>query len=391
MTHERIHANTLNTLLLLFRPLGFRTRIYSVTNIADSIIYACTSATSITETCGSLAHMPSREGVQYHLAKIDTSRVNAAVNRVLQQQERVMEVLGSKVADMAFDITKVPYHGQPEKEGDVRRGAAESGTTHFFMYASAYVMLYGRRFTLALKHVRADESMADVIRYLLHEVQKRAGVRIKCLFLDKGFFTTAVISYLNSTHIPYIIAAFPRGRKGGRLSRLTRKRRDSFVVPDCEMTDSATGEKCTFRLYAVSKYRKKRYRKKKKHGVQYMYYAAGNGVNIPVERMFDLYRRRFGIESSYRTMKKSRGRTSSRSAVLRLLHILVSFVIQNEWVYIKWQYLSKVTRGRYGKKYDSRFTYFRMRQFLRLALEMAYGAVNAILIENSRSVVGDGG
>nr|AFK24948.1 transposase ISH3 [uncultured archaeon] len=388
LTHERIHANTLDTLLLLFRSPGFRTRIYSVTNIADSIIYACTGATSITETCGSLARMPSREDVQYHLARIDISRVNAAVSRVLQQ-ERVMEVLGSKAADMAFDITGVPYHGQPEKEGDVRRGAAESGTTRFFMYASAYVMLYGRRFTLALKHVRADESMVDVIRYLLHEV-KGAGVRIKCLFLDRGFFTAAVMSYLNSVRIPYIMAAFPGGRKGGRLSKLTRKRKDSFVVPDCEMTDSATGEKCTFRLYAVSKYRKKRYRKKK-HGVQYMYYAAGNGVNIPVERMFDLYRRRFGIESSYRTMKKSRGRTSSGSAVLRLLHILVSFVIQNERVYVKWQYLSKVARGRYGKKYDTRFTYFRMRQFLRLALEMVYGAVNAILIENSRSVVGDGG
>ena len=213
---------------------------------------------------------------------------------------------------------------------------------------------------------------------------------IKCLFLDKGFFTAAVMSYLNSVSTPYIMAAFPRGRKGGTLSRLTRKRRDSFVVPDCEMTDSATGEKCKFRLYAVAKYRKKRYRKKK-HGVQYMYYATGNGVNISVEGMFDLYRRRFGIESSYRTMKKSRGRTSSRSAVLRLLHILVSFVIQNEWVYIKWQYLSKVTRGRYGRRYDTRFTYFRMRQFLRLALEKVYGAVNAVLIENSRSVVGDGG
>ncbi|MEP0825939.1 MAG: transposase [Nitrososphaera sp.] len=392
LTHERIHAtNTLNTLLPLFSPLDFRKRLYSKTDVVDSIIYACTSATSITETCGSLAHMPSRQGVQYHLAKIDISRVDAAaVSRVLQQK-RVMKVLGQKAADMAFDITKVPYHGQPEREGDIlRRGAAESGTTHFFMYASAYVMLYGRRFTVAIKYVRADESLTDVVRYLQSEVQKRAGVRIKCLFLDKGFFTAAVISYLNSVRIPYIMAAFPRGRKGGRLSKLTRKRRDSFVVPDYEIIDSNTGEKCTFRLYAVAKYRKKKYRKKKR-GVQYIYYAAGNGVNIPVESMFDLYRRRFGIESSYRTMKKSRGRTSSRSAVLRLLHILVSFVIQNEWVYVKWQYLSKTTRGRYGRKYDSKFTYFRMRQFLRLALEKVYGAVNAVLIENSRSIVGDGG
>ena len=107
--------------------------------------------------------------------------------------------------------------------------------------------------------------------------------------------------------------------------------------------------------------------------------------------MFDEYRKRFGIESSYRTMKKSRGRTSSKSAVLRFLYVLVSFVIQNEWVYVKWSYLSKVTRGRYGRKYDSKFTYFRMRQFLRLALEKVYGAIGSVLIENRMLITVDGG
>ncbi len=253
-----------------------------------------------------------------------------AASRLLQK--RVAETLHNRAVDIAIDMTDVPYHGEPENEGDVRRGRARSGTTHFFTYASAYVMLHGRRFTLTIRYIREGEALVGVVRYLLAEVQK-ASIVIKCLFLDKGFFTAAVMSYLNSMRIPYIIAAFPRGRKGGTLSRLTRKRRDSFVVPDCEMTDSyATGEKCTFRLYAVAKYRKKRYRKKK-HGVQYMYYATGL-VNIPVGRMFDEYRRRFGIESSYRAMgkkEKSRARTSSKSPALRFLYyVLASLVIQNE-------------------------------------------------------------
>ena len=32
------------------------------------------------------------------------------------------------------------------------------------MYASAYVMLYGRRFTLAIKYVRAEEPLLDVVK-----------------------------------------------------------------------------------------------------------------------------------------------------------------------------------------------------------------------------------
>lgn len=386
MTDERVLGNAVNVLLPLFRPAGFKRRRYSVVDIANSVVYACTGGTSITQTCCILVSTPSRRDVQYHISKIDISWIQSAVNRVLQT--RAKDVLQCAV-DIAIDMTDAPYHGQPENEGDVRRGPAKSGTTHFFTYASAYVRLHGRRFTLAMKYVRADESLVGVVRYLLAEVQK-TSIRIKCLFLDKGFFTAAVMSYLNSVRIPYIIAAFQRGRKGGRLSKLTRKRRDSFVVvPDYGIIDSNTGEKCTFRLYAVAKYRKKRYRKKK-HGVQYMFYATGR-VNIPVERMFDEYRKRFGIESSYRMMKKSRARTSSRSAVLRLLYVLVSFVIQNEWVYNKWTYLSRIARGRHGRKYDTGFTYFFMLQFIRLALEKIYGAVNSVQMKNGRSVTILGG
>lgn len=385
MTHERVLGNAVNVLLPLFRPADFRGRLYSVVDIANSVTYACTGGTSITQTCSTLASTPSRRDVQYHVSKIPISWVEQAVNRVLQT--RVEEVLQQRAVDIAIDMTYIPYHGQPEKDGDVRRGAAKSGTTHFFTYASAYVILHGRRFTLAMKYVREEETLVDVIRYLLLEVQKRTGIRIKCLFLDKGFFTASIMSYLNSVCIPYIIAAFPRGRKTGGLWKLTKDRRDSFVT-SYTTTDSNTGEGCTFRLYAVAKYRKKRYRKK--HGVQYMFYAAGL-VNIPVERMFEEYRKRFGIESSYRMMKKSRARTSSRSAVLRLLYVLVSFVIQNEWVYNKWSYLSRIMPGRHGRKYDTGFTYFFMLQFIRLALEEMYGAVNSVQMKNSRSVTIVGG
>lgn len=384
MTHERVLGNAVNVLLPLFRPADFRKRRYSVVDIANSVVYACTGGTSMTQTCCTLASTPSRRDVQYHISKIDISWIQSAVNRVLQA--RAKDALQCAV-DIAIDMTDIPYHGQPENEGDVRRGPAKSGTTHFFTYSSAYVRLHGRRFTFAMKYVREGEALADVVRYLLAEIQK-TGVRIKCLFLDKGFFTAAVMSYLNSVRIPYIIAAFPRGRKTGGLWKLTKNRRDSFVTSHHTTTDSNTGLECTFRLYAVAKYRKKRYRKK--CGVQYMFYATG-GVNIPVERMFDEYRKRFGIESSYRMMKKSRARTSSRSAVLRLLYVLVSFVIQNEWVYNKWSYLSSITRGRHGRKYDTGFTYFFMLQFIRLALENIYGAVNSVQMKNSRSVTIVGG
>jgi hypothetical protein len=67
-----------------------------------------------------------------------------------------------------------------------------------------------------------------------------------------------------------------------------------------------------------------------------------------------------------------------------LLFILISFTIQNEWIYDKWIYLSKITSGRYGRKYDTKFTYFLMLQFIRLALEKIYGMIYSIPIKNTR-------
>ncbi|MGC2428003.1 MAG: hypothetical protein WA421_13280 [Nitrososphaeraceae archaeon] len=46
--------------------------------------------------------------------------------------------------------------------------------------------------------------------------------------------------------------------------------------------------------------------------------------------------------------------------------------------------MSKITSGRYGRKYDTKFTYFLMLQFIRLALEKIYGSIP---IKNTRYVV----
>ena len=390
LTCDRILGNIVNVLLPLFQPIDFKSRLYSICDVVRSLIYASSNSTSITQTCNALDKNPSRRDVQYHISELNIFWVELVVNRILQtmvNKTAVLQQQQSQALNIAIDLTEIPYYGEPKNKGEVRHGMAKSGTTHFFAYASAYVILYGRRFTIDVKYVRAEELLVDVVRYLLPEIF-RMNIRIKCLFLDKGFFTASVINYLKSKRIRFIIAAFPRGRKSGGLWELA-KRRSSFIT-SYMMTDSKTGEECRFKLYTVVKYRKKRY--KKKCGRQYMFYATTNLVNVPTERMFEEYCKRFGIESSYKIMKKSRAITSSKSAVLRFLYILISFVIQNEWIYDKWSYLSKITAGsKYGRKYDIQFTYFFMLQFIRLALEKMYGIINSIPINNNRYIVVTGG
>jgi putative transposase len=44
------------------------------------------------------------------------------------------------------------------------------------------------------------------------------------------------------------------------------------------------------------------------------------------------YRRRFGIETSYRQMNQGRIRTSTRRPELRLLFVAVALILRNVWV-----------------------------------------------------------
>jgi putative transposase len=58
---------------------------------------------------------------------------------------------------LAIDLTLIPYHGEHFRDPkEVYRGQAKSGTSHFHAYATAYVVLRGQRFTVALTAVAKE-------------------------------------------------------------------------------------------------------------------------------------------------------------------------------------------------------------------------------------------
>jgi len=58
-------------------------------------------------------------------------------------------------------------------------------------------------------------------------------------------------------------------------------------------------------------------------------------VGILPAQVFELYRQRFGIESSYRQMNQVRARTSTRNPVIRLLLVGLAFVLFNLYISLR--------------------------------------------------------
>jgi len=59
----------------------------------------------------------------------------------------------------------------------------------------------------------------------------------------------------------------------------------------------------------------------------------------------ELYRQRFGIETSYRQMNQCRARRCMRNPAVRLFLVAVALVLRNVWVWLHWEVVSGKHRG----------------------------------------------
>jgi putative transposase len=83
----------------------------------------------------------------------------------------------------------------------------------------------------------------------------------------------------------------------------------------------------------VKRYSKGRYGRHKSKW--FAYAVTGLPAGILPAQVFELYRQRFGIESSYRQMNQVRARTSTRNPVIRLLLVGLAFVLFNLYISLR--------------------------------------------------------
>src|SRR5262249_39409097 len=86
--------------------------------------------------------------------------------------------------------------------------------------------------------------------------------------------------------------------------------------------------------------------RRKPRGPQRWIYASwGMGTPSP-QWVRQTYRRRFGIETSYRQLNQARIRTSTRNPLVRLFFVGLALLLRNVWVWLHDQVLATPRRGR---------------------------------------------
>jgi putative transposase len=366
---------------LQFRAVGKVTG-----EVVLSVLFAAAARiSSIHETCGRLAKAPCEETFTAALYPqlVDVEEVQRRVNAAFAGHlPRALRRRRKRSLTMAVDLTLLPYYGEHALDDpQIYRSQAKRGTNSFFAYATAYLVLHGERFTLAVVPVTRSESLKQVLQELLAAVSK-AGLKIGLLLLDRGFYSVEVIRYLQHARRPFLMPVVCHGRKADHPSG-----------PSASNVFKAM-KKCGWHTYTLQDARKnkatvsicvKRARYKNKHGKrksETWVYAYWGIAPKRVDWVRDTYRRRFGIETSYRQMNQCRIRTTTKKFHVRFLYVAIGLLLRNLWVWLHYFVLSSPRRG--CRRYNWELLRVeRMLIWLEEVAKCIYGLVDAVATERS--------
>lgn len=344
LNRKQVHRSATKH-LQSYVPMRDYKRKVTAQTLWSVLLVAASGITSIHAACGRLRDLASEETIRK--AIIASIPECVALQRQLNDAlaGRLPRALRRRSQRLAIDLTLIPYHGEPFRDDhEVYRGQAKDGTSHFHAYGTAYVVLKGQRFTVALTAVTKGEAMKDVVQRLLKQARS-VGVQVRLVLLDRGFYSVDVIRYLQAARQPFLMPVVirglkvddPRGPSGTRVfAAMKRSGWFSYKV--------TSGAKRTATVSICVSCRNFR-GQCKRHGRQTLVYACWGVDGRSCEWVRETYRSRFGIESSYRQMNQARGRTSTRRPELRLLYVGLALLLRNEWVWLHFEVLSTPRRG----------------------------------------------
>jgi len=219
--------------------------------------------------------------------------------------------------DVAIDFTEWYFYGDRGAPMVVGK-EPDRGTTKCYKFATINIVEAGRRFTLLALPVGSFDTKEEVLRKLLGYVLER--IKIRRLYVDRGFCDSNAIKVFNNFHLKYLMPCTQYSTVKDTLKVTPAPR----IITDFEMKD------VTFNLVIVEEELENGRIEKRGFATNEEYNE--NDVNL-AERLFDLYGRRWGIETSYRVKKHSYlPKTTSKNYLIRLFYFMFSVLLYNLWI-----------------------------------------------------------
>src|SRR5512134_1609958 len=356
-----VHAFTLET-LKEHLPIEADGYICKTEMLLNVLIKASAETSSLEAVCADLEEVADSNTIREYLNAAlpiqELREQEGQVNRALAGC--IPEDLVRTAIEVAIDFHDEPFYGKEEETRQVTcSGQAKKGTTHFVRIATAYIIWRQVRLTLAVRYVLPEEETLAILKFLLKRL-KTLGFQAKLLYLDKGFASTAIVQDLTAQQQPAIIACPIRGKKGGTRALCQGRSSYSTQYTFTDGTQTTIALKASLVPDASGKLRRK--------WLAFILIL----LDWQPDQVYQEYRRRFGIECSYRLLRRMRASTTSRNPSLRFFLLGIGLILVNTWVFLRWTFSRLIKRG--PRRVDvSRFRFNRFSKFLIRTVEELYG------------------
>lgn len=310
-----------------WRPYG---RLVAIGKLLDVLLLAAALASSLSAVVRRFAfgfsHETARQAVNANLPDLD--RLTEGLLDALYLFGR--RLLRRRPWVVAIDEHRAPFYGDRSTFG-VTGGQKKHGTKYAYGYATCALVHHRHRFTVGLVALTGGERPDQVVCALLAQVAAR-GLRLRGVVLDSGFDSGETLLLLQGRQLSYTV---PLRRKGNSNNR----RNAVWQLPVGALTTVAWKTDKTNRPVSTPAVVLRRPGEKDKK----VYAFGGWGAEQARAQMQRArlarrwYRKRFGIETSYRQMNEAKAKTTKKDVAYRLLLVGLALLLRQVWVWLSWQ------------------------------------------------------
>jgi hypothetical protein len=261
------------------------------------------------------------KSVLYHLRNLSTDAINAQFDGV---RNSLFEVLRSQRrlpahVDVAIDLHEWRFYGSADTD-HVITTYPDLGTNRAFCFATLCIVAPRTRFTLAVMPMDANGFRAkrEAVRSLLETA--REYVSIRHVYLDRGFYQVHVVAELEKLGVDYIVRARRSSGMKARLSAGAETVVDDYTMQRKRKPTASVD----VTVFAVPH---------RSNDAEYVWFVTSLDVDASTAKAYAAaFRRRWGIETSYRQIGDFLPRTSSPTFSVRLFYFLFAVALYNLWV-----------------------------------------------------------
>lgn len=252
----------------------------------------------------------SADTVHLGLNDWDTRSLEQVYSRFCENKIRRMH-LG--ICDVIIDITEEDFYGKIQGLW-VHPWTGKNGVKGHYKFIVCSVKYRNKKFPICVIMLRIGAIIADAIAFLL-ESCKKAGLVIRTVLLDRGFYSADVLRELQEQDVFYLVFA-----KKSQLFRNMLEGTNKSVNVEHQMilNKNKTKQKIKTNIALV------------KNVKDYDWIFATN-LNLSGQEIVKRYRIRWNIETDFRVQDEARIKSKSKRPEVRLFYFLVSCLLLFVW------------------------------------------------------------